>query len=185
MNTDLEGSEEEAVVSELFGKGLDKPAIFEICRDPSLSLDMRFVEESYSRLENSRFLPSYTDSNGAWIFLHSVFARAGNTKKGSYNTPGQEFEALSQSGAKLFKRKALGLCGFSSVKSLEELANLFVETKITNSYDEALDLIPRVVQANELHSHGISFGMLKYMSIKRVNGDSKEVKYKISAWGAD
>jgi len=45
-------------------------------------------------------------------------------------------------GARVFKRKALGFCGKSSIKTLDEMAELLCKTNIVSSVQEGRKLVP-------------------------------------------
>ncbi len=48
-------------------------------------------------------------------------------------------------GAKNFKRKVLGLCGTTSVKSLDEIIRILCDSNITSSIEEARVLLPSLI----------------------------------------
>ena len=122
------------------------------------------------------------NASEAQEFLVELFAKAGKFDKKDA-TDSERFKHLSESGAQTFKRKALGLCGGTTIKSLDEIAGLLVDTNIASSFEEAKELVPKIVQANRLHSHAINRGGLGYMEFEEVNYEG-DVKYKITAWEA-
>ena len=79
--------------------------------------------------------------------IEDIFAKASRldeSKKGSL-TEKEWNQERRLNGAKRFKRKALGLCGSSSVKSLEEMARLLYETGVVSSVKEGQELTPTLV----------------------------------------
>ena len=48
-------------------------------------------------------------------------------------------------GARKFKRKALGFWGSPSIKTLDEMAQLFYDTKIVSSVEEGRKLTPSII----------------------------------------
>ena len=123
-------------------------------------------------------------SENARQYLVELFAKAGKADT-KYRTDAESLRYLSEIGAQTFKRKALGFCGHTSIKSLDEIAELFVETKIATSLDEAKALVPKVVSTNKLHSHAINRGGLRYMAFDEVKSPAGDTKYRITAWTAD
>ena len=123
-------------------------------------------------------------SESARTYLETLFVKAGKPD-GRYRTDEEQVTFLSENGAQRFKRKALGLCGRTTLKSLDEVAQLLVDTNIAQSIEEARQYVPKIVQANELHSHAINRGGLGYMAFDEIKNPSGDVKYKITAWTAD
>ncbi len=76
--------------------------------------------------------------------LFAKASKADKTKFG-YITSEELERKLKLDGAKTFKRKALGFCGFKTVKSLEQLGRLLYETGIVNSVEEGKGLVPSLV----------------------------------------
>ena len=116
-------------------------------------------------------------------YLVELFAKAGKVDR-KYRTNEERLTYLSETGAQTFKRRALGLCGHTSIKSLDEIAKLFVETNIASSIDEAESLVPKVVFANKLRPNAISRGGSRYMAFDEVKILSSDTRYRITAWWA-
>ena len=121
------------------------------------------------------------DAESATRYLTTLFAKAGKSDEG-YGTDEEQLAFLSQNGSQRFKRRALGLCGGTTLKSLDEFAQLLVDTKIAETMEEARQYVPKIVRANELNSHAISRGGAGYMQFGEVKNSRGDVKYKISAW---
>lgn len=117
-------------------------------------------------------------------YLRTLFTKAGRPD-GRYRTDEEQFDYLSRDGAQRFKRRALGLCRNQTIKSLDEVAQLLVETGITPTLEEAYQTVPKIAQASELHSHAINRGGLRYMDFLEVKDSSKNVKYRITAWSVN
>ena len=117
-------------------------------------------------------------------YLIELFAKAGKVDN-MYRTCEEQLTYLSQTGAETFKRKALGLCGHVTIKSLDEIAELFVETNIAASLDEAKGLVPKVVSANNQHTHAIYRGGMRYLGFDEVKNSAGDIKYRITAWTSD
>jgi len=116
-------------------------------------------------------------------YLVKLFAKAGKADS-KYRTDEERLTYLSETGAETFKRRVLGLFRCASIKSLDELANLFVETNIASSIDEAESLVPKVVFANKLRPNAISRGGSRYMAFDEVKILSSDTRYRITAWWA-
>jgi len=126
-----------------------------------------------------------SEAQNARQYLRELFAKAGKPD-GKYRTDEEQFDYLSGDGAQRFKRKALGLCGFRSIKSLDEVAELLTETGIVSSVEEGKQTVPKIVKANNLHSHAIERRSLcTYLGFEEVKNESGDVKYRITAWTAD
>ena len=118
-------------------------------------------------------------------YLRTLFTKAGRPD-GRYRTDEEQFDYLSRDGAQRFKRKALKLYGYPTIKNLDEVAQLLVETGITPTLEEAQQTVPKIAQANKLHSHAISRKSLcTYLGFDEVKGQNGDVKYRITAWTAD
>lgn len=116
-------------------------------------------------------------------YLMKLFAKAGRPD-GRYRTDEEQLEYLSQNGAQRFKRRALGLCGHSTIKTLDEMATLLLETGIASTQHEARQLVPEIADANKIDTHAINRGGLFYMAIDVV-GNGVDERYKVTAWEAD
>ena len=118
-------------------------------------------------------------------YLRTVFAKAGKPDK-KYRTEEAQFNFLCEDGAQRFKRRALGLCGAITRKSLDEVAQLLVDTNIASTMEEAKQTVPKIAEANQLHLHAVNRGGLRYLSILEViNYTNTNVRYEISAWASD
>lgn len=123
----------------------------------------------------------------AWQFLIETFAKAGKGSK-KYMSDKERLYFLSASGAQKFKRKALGICGNTCIKSLDQISALFLETGIASSLDEARELVPKVTRANELgyeSSRGGSVFGISYLKFREVKGPKGDTKYQIIAGAWD
>ncbi|MEK6850839.1 MAG: hypothetical protein AABX85_04660 [Nanoarchaeota archaeon] len=115
-------------------------------------------------------------------YLVSLFAKAGKPSK-KYMTDEERFGYLVRTGAQNFKRKALGLCGRSTVKSLDEIAELLVETKIAKNLEEARGIVPKIVEASKLREGAIHYNGIGFMLFEEVKSDnSPQVHYRIAAY---
>jgi len=124
-------------------------------------------------------------SDDARQYLRELFARAGKPD-GRYRTDEEAFDYLSRDGAQKFKRKALGLCRSRTLASLDEIAQLLFETGVVSDVEEGRQIVPKIVQANDLHSHAISRRHLcTYLAFDEVENPRGDLKYRISAWTAD
>jgi hypothetical protein len=118
-------------------------------------------------------------------FLRKLFAKAGRANE-KYRTEELQFDYLSRDGAQRFKRKALGLCGYSTLKSIDEVANILVETGIVPSTDEGRKIIPEIVQASQLAPHAIlRKDICSYLSFEQVQNKHGDTRYKIVAFNGD
>jgi hypothetical protein len=114
-------------------------------------------------------------------YLVKLFAKVGKEDT-EYRTNTKHLTCLSEMGAQIFKRRALGFCGHTSIKSLEEFAELLVKTNIAPSIEEAEALVPRVVFANKLSPCAIHMGRLRYITFNEVRSSAGDTKYRITAW---
>ena len=120
----------------------------------------------------------------ARAYLQGLFAKAGRPD-GRYRTEEEQLEYLSENGAQNFKRRALGFCGRTSIKSLDEVTRILVDTGLVSTIAEARQTVPKIVQANKLHTHAINRGGLRYMGFDEVKDQTGDTKYRITAWVAD
>jgi len=90
-------------------------------------------------------------------YLQELFAKAGRPD-GNYRTDREQLEYLSENGAQRFKRKALGLCGHTTIKTLDEVVQILVDTNITSTIYEARQTVPRMIQVSRMHDLGICRG---------------------------
>lgn len=77
-------------------------------------------------------------------------------------------------GIKIFKRKALGICGRQSVKTLDEMAKLLYDTKIASSIEEGKELTPKIVGGRA------RYGFLKDIAFDDNIDEAGDKRYKIS-----
>jgi len=121
------------------------------------------------------------DPKEATQYLKKLFAKAGKVDN-SYRTNEERLTYLSETGARIFKRKALGLGRTPSrIKSLDEVAKLFVKMKIASSFDEAIKLVPKVVIANNIASYRIPMSKSGFIIFDEVKNSAGCIKYRISA----
>lgn len=59
----------------------------------------------------------------------------------AYSERARTQEEWTKRGATLLKRRALGFCGKTAVKSLEEMASILFELKITDSLEKGKDMV--------------------------------------------
>ncbi len=76
-------------------------------------------------------------------------------------------------GAKLFKRRALGVCGREKITSMNELVDLLISTNIAQDSNQTDNIIPDLdgLTIDYSYSYGIGF--------TKVRNFSGDVKYKI------
>ena len=117
-------------------------------------------------------------SETAKEYLTKLFVRAGRLD-GIYRTDEENLKFLSESGAQIFKRRSLGLCGHSSVKSLDEVSGILVEIGIASSVSEGRELVPKIAQASKLHQQ-IRRGGMKYLTFNEVRNE-RNTGYRITA----
>jgi len=118
-------------------------------------------------------------------YLEAVFARAGK-RDDTFKTHKEQLKYQRQTGAQTFKRRALGLCGHRTIKNLDEVAQLFIDTNIASSLDEARELVPKVASAYEIqNSHimrGIKFGLTGVLGFEEAKDSTNNIQYKITAF---
>ncbi len=85
-------------------------------------------------------------------------------------------EALRIDGAKTFKRKALGLCGMQTVRTLDEMTELLQETGVASSLEEG----EKIMQS--LKGKEVSYGLCKVLSFDEVEDSSGKKAYRIFAY---
>ena len=74
---------------------------------------------------------------------------------------GREYDTLENfeiRGAKILKRKVMGLCGSNATRSLDELASIVYKLGGCDSVEEAKDMIPK------LYDKDISYTSLRPLS---------------------
>ena len=82
---------------------------------------------------------------------------------------------------KALKRKALGLCGRCSVKTLDEMAQLLVDTKIAQSIEEGRELAPHLDKSRLPYDFYRFFSWQKGIEIDRIES-SGEPRYQIKVY---
>lgn len=109
-----------------------------------------------------------------------LFARAavGKNEDEEWTT----LEEMSREGARILKRKALGICGGGAVKTIEDMEWLLTETGIANSPEEARAYVPR------FNGVFINYEGNKFLMFQKRTYEGREI-YKISSikfpFGAD
>ena len=122
--------------------------------------------------------------------IENLFAKASRLceSQQGYLTESEWNHKRRINGAKIFKRKALGLCGLSSVKSLEEMAQLLCETGVVSSVEEGKELTPSLVDKSITYSNPFSFpptpigGELGFSRVRNSNGQEA---YRIYVFATD
>lgn len=117
-------------------------------------------------------------------FLSNLFSRAGRIPTG-YPTPEEKRRYQLDTGVRRFKREVLGLCGKSSIKSLDELANTLVKIGISDSLSEAKELVPQMVTANSHCYVGYCInrnpgGSDEYIHLEPVEGPDNSLRYRVT-----
>ncbi len=79
--------------------------------------------------------------------IRALFAKASRIRKNeSFKSDERQYIGLENrredDGIKRFKRRALGLCGRKTTKSLDEIAQILVDIGIVSSMQEGKDLVP-------------------------------------------
>ncbi len=115
--------------------------------------------------------------------IEELFARASGKDENmqGYSTQQDRVYYTSErrmDGAKKFKRKALGLCGNSTVKTLDEMAALLYKTNIVDSIDEGKNLVPSLV------GRKVMYGLLRKIGFDEVENPTGQKAYKISVFVA-
>jgi len=107
--------------------------------------------------------------------LEALFANAAkiNQSKDVFFTPKEWDSKREYNGVKRFKRAALGLCGDSTVKTLDQMAQLLYKTGVVSSIKEGEEIVPNLV--------GKSFYYCDYRSIEfsQVENATGQKAYKI------
>lgn len=105
--------------------------------------------------------------------IADIFARAYDRKK--FCTP----EERPLKGARAFKRKVLGFCGRESTRTLDEMANIFVELGMATNLPDAKDLIPRLSGAR------IEYYTLNGLAFDEVRDGIGNTAYRVQAYSND
>ena len=110
--------------------------------------------------------------------LENLFAKASriDKAKAGYHTPEEWNGMIKLDGAKRFKRRALGLCGWTSVRNLDEMAQLLYSTGVVSSLDEGREITPSLV------GREVSYGLYKSIGFSEVENSKGEKKYRIWAY---
>ena len=118
--------------------------------------------------------------------LENLFAKASRLDKSKqgYLTEDQWDERIKLDGAKRFKRRAMGLCRLSSIKSLEEMAQLLYQTGIASSVEEGREITPslegKFVKYADSGILDINLILpLGYLGFKAVINSENQRKYKL------
>ena len=78
-------------------------------------------------------------------------------------------------GARVFKRRALGILGHESIKTLDEMAQLLHAVGMASSQDEGKS-VTQALMGNEFE-----YDPCSYLSFQEVSDDQGNVKYRIRA----
>ena len=110
--------------------------------------------------------------------IQELFAKASTLDEGKqgYLTAEEWAAKRKLSGAITFKRRALGLCGKESTRSLDEMAILLNDTNIVGSLDEGKKLVPKLVGKR------LDYGYLREISFDEVTDSDGDKAYRISAY---
>lgn len=124
--------------------------------------------------------------------IESLFGRASklNENEMGYVTKEELSNIRFKDGIKRFKLAALGKGGYSSVRTLEEMAKLLHETGVVSSLDEGKAIVPSLVGVNLLFKSGglresIRYGNGMLITFEEVMKPScpKEKRYNICMKG--
>ena len=125
------------------------------------------------------------NSESAEYFLHELFSRAGKQEKNYFMTSEQQRGYLARDGGRRFKRKAMGICGSKTIKTLDEIIKILVETNIASNNQEAKELVPQLIKATEVNPIGLEASIFdsRYMIFTKVkNSNAVEDLYEIRIW---
>ena len=113
--------------------------------------------------------------------IADLFARASRidkTKMG-YMTQAEWENATRRDGATIFKRKALGLCGRRTVKTLDGMAQLLYSTGVASSLEEGEEIVPQLVGKEIDYGY---YGYSKYMLFNEVQNSHGDKAYEIRTY---
>ena len=111
--------------------------------------------------------------------LENLLAKASKIKTGYYTS--KERDSMRKlDGAKRFKRKALGLCRRSVVRSLDEIAQLLHKTRMVSSVEEGRKITPDIFNVNEVIRYG-SYLNSSFLTFDKVQNAKGKEAYKIGA----
>lgn len=98
--------------------------------------------------------------------MKDIFARAskGSRRKGNACINYQDKNA-SIEGAKIFKRRVLGICGTYSMMPLDELVDILCSMGVVSSLEEGKKFVPRLYGFRLDYGEGI----LNFIEVKRDN----------------
>ncbi len=113
--------------------------------------------------------------------IREYLARAAKPD-GKCRTEEEQLRFLSQKGAKILKRKLLGLCGTKAIKSLEEIASVLLETGVAYTVAEARELVPALTKSRSIHYGGSPYKGIHFLTFYEVKTCEGNTKYKVSAW---
>jgi len=117
-------------------------------------------------------------------YLENLFAKAGKHDR-RYKTPEEELQHLALDGARRFKKHALGFLHNTTIKSLDELAELLLMNNMAPTAEEAQEIISRIIEANALVPRAIKLNDLgsdKYLFFEKINNSDKTNSYRVSIW---
>ena len=100
--------------------------------------------------------------------------RMASRKSGSLNKDEQQ-----RDGAKRLKRRALGFCGWSSRKTLSEMAKILYDVGMVSSVEKGMEIVPNFNGLNMDYSH--CFGL----SINRVSDNLENEVYRVCVFSKD
>ncbi len=100
--------------------------------------------------------------------IENIIARA--ARKDKFLTK----EKRKREGARILKRRLLGLCGWKSTKTLEEMAQVLHSTGIASSLEEGRVIVPSLV------GKGIVYGCGVYIKFEEVEDGEGNKRYRIS-----
>jgi hypothetical protein len=118
----------------------------------------------------------------ARIYLQNIFARA--TKPDlRYRTDPENSryqDHLATVGAGIFKRRALGICGYETTKTLDGIAELLLKTNIANEIVEARNLVGSIVNASMINKRAIYLSPERYLVFQTVTNSEGDTRYRIA-----
>ena len=113
--------------------------------------------------------------------LRNIFAKAANLN-GDYLTADEQVHYLSSKGVEKFKLKTLGFFGRNKIKTLDDLAVIFVALGIEQSVTDAKKVIPDIVAANMSEPYALKRPNNHYISLEEVKNSKGQVKYRIRTY---
>ncbi len=78
--------------------------------------------------------------------LAHIVAQIAGKDKDQFSTKKEKRLERENKGAKVIKRKLLGICGWESIKTLEEIAQALHSTRIASSLEEGRAIVPLLVR---------------------------------------